>query len=70
MKEVKNTRGGSRPGAGRPRKGEGLRRTIAFSVSEETIWHAAQLRSRGISPGDIVERELRQAYNMAVEGSL
>ena len=71
MKEDKTTRGGSRPGAGRPSREPGKkRRPNCFSVSEDTFYYAAGLRALGHNPGDIVERELRDAYNMAVEGSL
>lgn len=63
------THGGARPGAGRkPVKGNRINMTLR--VSYDTVRYAAELRERGIKVNELVERSIREARNMSIEGSL
>lgn len=43
----KTMQGGRRPGSGRPRQGEGLRRSVSFTLSPEAAWKSRALRNAG-----------------------
>ena len=55
MTTSKSAHGGARRGAGRPRKGEGLRVGLTLSVSPETLNKARQLRKAGFPLNEHVE---------------
>jgi len=43
----KTMQGGRRPGSGRPRQGEGLRKSVSFTLSPEAVQKAKELRAAG-----------------------
>lgn len=55
-------RGGSRPGAGRPRKGDKCRVGLSFSVDPDTKRKAAELRAAGASLNTEVEQLVGRLY--------
>lgn len=55
MSKTNATHGGSRPGAGRPRKGDGLRRTVTFSVSEDSARKLREIRQSGRDINGLIE---------------
>lgn len=69
MKEDKTTRGGSRPGAGRPRKGNGLCRpvTFSFSVDQLTRQMARDLRAAGFDLNTAVEDFIANRYLLTIQ---
>lgn len=54
--------GGTRPGAGRPRKGEALRESISFSVDPEIKRLARELRGNGCDLNSVVEAAIRNQH--------
>lgn len=67
MKEDKNTHGGSRPGAGRPRKGDLPRVTISFSVDQLTRQMARDLRAAGFDLNNAVEDFIANRYLLTIQ---
>lgn len=62
MSKTNNTHGGSRPGAGRPRKGDLPRVTISFSVDVSTLEKAQKLRAVGYPLGLFIEKRINEMY--------
>ena len=62
MQEKTNTRGGSRRGAGRPRKGKELRVPLCFSVDPRTKARADKLRAVGYNITADIELSILKKY--------
>lgn len=70
MSKTNATHGGSRPGAGRPRKGDGLRRPVTFSVSEDTARMIQELRYEGEDVNGLVAHTIATRYEHKIIGVL
>ena len=58
--------GGVRKGAGRPRKGTELRKSVTFSLAPEVQKAAQELRKRGGIVNDLVANILKQCNDKGV----
>lgn len=67
MSKTSNTHGGSRPGAGRPRKGDLPRVTISFSVDQLTRQMARDLRAAGFDLNNAVEDFIANRYLLTIQ---
>lgn len=63
MEKIK-TRGGSRPGSGRPAVAQDKKRVqISISVSPETKMMVGQMRDKKINVGQVVDDLIRQYFD-------
>ncbi len=67
MEVINDRRGGARRGAGRPRKGQGLRVTMSLSVDPVTLEQARRLRKAGFPLADhiaaLVDEKCKWFFN-------
>jgi len=56
------SKGGARPGAGRPRT-KAPHKAVTFSVSLLTIEQARDLRAKGVKVNRLVEQAIRDAWD-------
>ncbi len=58
----KTMQGGRRPGSGRPRKGEGLRKSVSFCLSPEAVQMVQELRAHGLELNLHIEDCINELY--------